>query len=142
MRKIPIVIIVAAALLIAAQAQASLIFDGNFLTPSQGVAGYTYAPTGSPWIFSPLLGGVSGSGITYLPSAFQNDPLGIQVGFLQTAGGTVSTGDPASISQPFSAPAAGTYDLSFSYAGRTYDGGTTTFAVSVDGSIVATLTPS
>jgi len=138
--------VVGAALMLATSAKASLnlIADGDFSIPNQGTGYYsfTYAPTGSPWTFSPLIGGVSGSGITYIPSEFQSSPLGIQAGFLQTAGGSVSTSDPASISQTFAAPAAGSYDLSFMYAGRTYDGGNTTFTVSVNGNVVTTLNPS
>jgi hypothetical protein len=143
MAKLQLAIMAFASVVVANSARASfnLITDGDFSTPGQGVGGYTYAPTGSPWTFSPLIGGVSGSGITYIPSAFENTPLNIQAGFLQTAGGSVSSTDPASISQVFSAPAAGSYDLSFMYAGRTYDGGTTTFKVSVDGSSVFTVTP-
>jgi hypothetical protein len=131
-------------LILAAPAKASLIADGDFSIPNLGTSStsYSYAPTGSPWTFSALIPGVSGSGITYIPSDFQNTPLNTQVGFLQTAGGTISSSDPASISQSFTAPAAGTYDLSFSYAGRSYDGGTTTFAVSVDGHVVDILSPS
>jgi hypothetical protein len=121
----------------------NLIADGDFAIPNQGTGYYsfTYAPTGSPWTFSPLIAGLSGSGITYIPSEFQNSPLGIQVGFLQTAGGSVSA-NAASISQVFSAPATGAYDFSFMYGGRTYDGGNTTFTVSVDGNVVTTLNPS
>jgi hypothetical protein len=125
-----------------AKASLNLIADGDFLTPNLGTApsSYEYAPSGSSWTFSPLIDGVSGSGITYIPSDFQNSPLNTQVGFLQTAGGTISSTDPASISQGFTA-SAGSYDLSFSYAGRSYDGGNTTFTVSVDSIVVGTLNP-
>jgi hypothetical protein len=142
--KTTMLFVAGAVLMVTAPAKANLIHDGDFSNPYQGTSptSYTYAPTGSPWTFSDLIPGVSGSGITYIPSNFQNTPLYTQVGFLQTAGGTISSSDPASISQSFTAPTAGTYDLSFVYAGRSYDGGTTTFTVSVDGNVVDTLTPS
>lgn len=64
-------------LMMAALAKANLIADGDFSTPDQGTSptSYTYAPTGSPWTFSSLIPSVSGSGITYIPSNFQNTPL-------------------------------------------------------------------
>jgi hypothetical protein len=98
--------------------------DPSFETPAVG--SYAYNPTGSPWAFTGSAG-LAGNG-----SAFNNPaaPLGSQVAFLQRGG--------SSISQTVDF-AAGTYALGFQAAQR--PGNAQTFQVQVDGTVVATVTP-
>jgi len=127
----------------AASASINLIQDGDFATPVLNPGGYEYGATGTPWNFASLAfngPAPSGSGVTYLPSAWDGGrsapPPGTQVAFLQGAGGVLS--------QTMTGVSAGAYDLTFIDAGRpavgSSYGGDLTFQVLINGNVVDTLT--
>ncbi len=112
---------------------ASILADGSFESPSvgSGSSAYVYDPTGSPWAYTGGAG-VSGNGSGFT-SGNPNAPQGSQVAFVQTTG---------SVSQSVTF-AAGTYTVSFSGAQRaTYQACSQTVEVLIDGTAVATITPS
>ncbi len=102
--------------------------DPSFEATSVGT--YAYDPTTANWTFSSL------SGIEANGSAFgaANAPSGIQAAFVQGAGGYLG-----SISQSI-ATNGGVYTISFSAAQRA-NFGVEPIAVSVDGTVIATITP-
>src|SRR5262249_47341947 len=107
--------------------------DPGFESPSQGTGwtAYVYDPTGSAWSFSGNAG-LAGNGSAFTagnPPA----PQGTQVAFVQTTG---------SVSQAVNFT-AGSYTLSFSAAqrGNWTAAGNQTLQVLVDGTVVATVTP-
>jgi len=110
------------------------IANAGFETPSVGVGSFydfQANPAGAGWTFGGSAG-VAGNGSAYT-SASPNAPEGMQVGFLQQGG--------ASISQSVSLN-AGTYALGFLAAQRMWDSGAQNFEVLVDGNIVGQFTPS
>jgi cell surface hyaluronidase len=109
------------------------IADSGFEQVSVGAGQFKYAPTGSPWTFSPSAG-ISGnsSGFTFYDPAA---PEGGQVAYLQKTG---------TISQAVTGWAAGTYVLTFKAAQRASEwvGQAEDFQVLVDGVVVGTFKPS
>ena len=104
------------------------ITDGGFEFEQLAATAYQYAPSGTPWTFSPGSAGLAASG-----SAFDNgtSPSGSQVAFLQ-ASGRVSGG--------FDLERAGNYLLTFSAKGR-WAGYINPIQVIVDNVVVQTITP-
>lgn len=109
----------------------------NFETPNlgSGFSAYQYGPTSSGWAFESV-SGTSGSGVAGNGSGFTsgnpNAPEGDQVAFLQGSG---------TMSQSVTLE-AGQYTLTFDAAKRQNFGGTQSFDVTVDGTVVGSFTPS
>lgn len=113
---------------VSASTLAAQFADPSFEATPVGT--YAYDPVTANWTFAGL------SGIEANGSAFAaaNAPNGTQAAFLQGAGGT-----GGSVSQSF-ATNAGVYTISFSAAQRS-GYGVEPIAVSVDGTVIATVTP-
>jgi arylsulfate sulfotransferase len=111
------------------------LLDTGFENPSVGTGASAYQddPTSSPWSFSGAAG-LAGNG-SAITSGNPNAPQGTQVAFLQ---GTSST-----ISQEAINLAPGAYQLSVSAAqgGDNSTGNSEEVQVEVDGTVVATFTP-
>jgi hypothetical protein len=103
-----------------------VIADPGFETPALAAGSHAYAPARSGWTFA------SNAGLASNGSAFNNPPApeGSQVAFLQQTG---------SISQVVDLP-AGMYVMNFMAAQR--PGNQQTFEVDLDGTELATVTPS
>jgi hypothetical protein len=109
------------------------LLDSGFKNPSQGTgaSAYQYDPTGSAWGFGGAAG-LAGNG-SAITSGNPGAPGGSQVAFLQGTG---------TISQVVGFLVAGTYQLSLSAAQRGNNGASNeAFQVQVDGTVVATFTP-
>jgi hypothetical protein len=106
--------------------------DPGFEIPSAGTGSraYLYNPSGAPWTYSGS-SGVAGNGSIFTAGNL-SAPDGSQVAFLQ-ATGTISQNVPFT---------AGTYTVSFEAAQRqNVQASSQTFAVTVDGQVVGTFTP-
>jgi hypothetical protein len=109
------------------------LLDSGFEEPSlgTGASAYQYDPTGLPWSFS-ATSGLAGNG-SAITSGNPNAPEGSQVAFLEKTG---------TISQVVNLTASGNYRLSLSAAQRGNNGTSNeSFQVQVDGTAVATFTP-
>jgi beta-glucanase (GH16 family)/fibronectin type 3 domain-containing protein len=105
--------------------------DGSFEAVNVGTT-YAYDPTSANWTFANKAG-VEVNGSAWNAAAA---PDGKQAAFLQS-----NQGVGGSIKQSLSITTAGSYQISFSAAQRA-NYGTAPIAVAVDGTIVATITPS
>ena len=113
---------------------AELLLNGGFESPRLASGTYVYGPTNAQWVFSPAsLHG--GSGITTSGSLFTyatGSTDGGQVAFLQADGN--------SIAQKVVLPLTGKYNLSYSHAGRSVIGGTLTYEVRLDDTVLGKFT--
>lgn len=106
-------------------AHAQIVQNGSFETPSLNGYSYTYNPSDPSWTFS------SNSGIANGANGFElsgSIPNGSQFAFIQTTG---------TLSQTFTLPSAGQYQLTFYSAGRVARdgyGGNTIFGAFLNGS--------
>ena len=116
-----------------------LVTDASFETPALAPGTFQYAPTGSPWTFTPAAALVNPG--TPLPAgenfADYTAPDGVQYVALQGAG---------AVSQLITFPTSQSYDLSFDIAGRglspgNYDGNQSV-EVLIDGTGVYDVTTS
>ena len=107
-------------------AQAQTVANSSFETPSLGAGGFQYNPGGASWSFGNA-GVTRNGGPWYSPDA----PDGVQGGFIQTDGGSISQ------SIPFAA--AGDYTVSFAVVGRA-GYGSRALSVKIDGITVYALT--
>ncbi len=108
------------------QTPPSLLANGSFEVGATTTGNYTYSPSDQPpWIFS------SGAGVTGGGSGFtasnSNPPDGRLAAFLQNTG---------SVTQTFSAAAAGNYAVTLRLVNRANWGGEQSFAIDIDGSTV------
>ncbi|MDG0789433.1 hypothetical protein OMP38_00135 [Cohnella ginsengisoli] len=100
--------------------------NGSFESPT--TTNFAYRPLGATWTFTGDAG-IQRNGGDFGASAA---PLGVQTAFVQNSG---------TMSQLVSL-AAGTYKVTFKAAKRTSYGGTQTFKVMFDSTLIGTYTPS
>ena len=123
-------------LLVARVVSGQSVPDPSFETPAIAFNSFVYNPAGAPWIFSGT------SGIINAPGSGFNGPTapdGNQYAFLQTGVGGHA---PGAFSQTITFTLAGTYQLTYSVAGRPPDGfgafGDVTYDVRLDSTIIGT----
>jgi hypothetical protein len=110
----------------------NLLQNGGFEQPVMPLGTFQYGLTNSGWRFSPG-GSHGGSGITTVGSLFtysQSVSDGQQMAFLQADGNTIS--------QTFTIPGSGKYELSYFHAGRSVIGGNLTYSVLIDTNAIGT----
>lgn len=125
---------IAALLDFATASAAELLLNGGFESPQLAATTYVYGPTNAQWVFSPA-STHGGSGITTSGSLFTystGSTDGGQVAFLQADGN--------SIAQKVVLPLTGKYNLSYSHAGRSVIGGTLTYEVRLDETVLGKFT--
>lgn len=115
----------------------SSINNGSFETPI--TSNFVYAPTGTPWTFTPQsANGGSGIAAAIVNAGFNlvGSPAdGNQYAFLQVSGSPTAT---ASISQTFNLTSLSNLSVSFALTGRSSpngEGGVTKFSAAIDGNI-------
>lgn len=113
---------------------AQLLLNGGFESPQLAAGTYVYGATNAQWVFSPA-SNHGGAGITASGSLFTyatGSTDGGQVAFLQADGN--------SISQKVVLPLTGKYNLSYAHAGRSVIGGTLTYEVRLDDTVLGKFT--
>lgn len=108
---------------------AALVLDGSFETTRIG--SYQYDPATANWTFTGLSGLIANGGV----SEASNAPDGTQIAFVES---NHSTG--GSFAQALNVATAGSYQLAFA-AAQVQTFGTEPITVSVDGTAIATITP-